>query len=494
VDQEEFLEITHKIKDMAKKRIKITESQLRLLEDIENVDKTKKLRITEAQYQRLFNNDKQQLAEGFEMAGDFIQFAGELINLLKMMLTNPSQEGLSPFWQKIGVTWGDMMTLLSSFGIITVGAYGAHGAKKIQKVNKRGIIRKLKALYNEFCENPRYDLSNGKVINYDKQNQEEGIIGLGTDIEMTENGNYPPGASDDPFAPYNREDEPEKPMIDSHFNLIKEVYDGEGSFLYFLGDMDDKYVVIVSKNSATFEDECGHGVDADCVISKLTRMDSNGELEIGDCGYDCGSHLIHRLTEEMKGYIMEYHATNEEARRELQEVMMVEETTTTGASSGSFEAPLGGSSPIKRKMHPSDELNEEPIDEVTDSSSSGAYEQPKIWAKDPKLSRFSNDPMYPEGEIVEGEEKVQRYVLNLGEVYVYGKNDQEAKAEAKSLIKLINSHFNEADANPKSLHKQGNLGSGEKAKEVDLFERVAKKTGKTVAEVKQIIKKNTNKE
>lgn len=474
---------------MANKRIKITESQLRLLESIGNLDNTKKLKITEAQYQRLFAENKEVLTEGGILSIEFAQFAAEMISLLKDALSNPSQDGLSPFWVKIGVNWGDMMTLLSTAGIIVTTTYGVHGAKRIKSVNRTGIIRKLKALYNEFSENPRYNLKTGEVINYDETPKDEGMVMLGNDMEMSEN--YPEGASDDPFAPFNQDDAEER-RYEGSFVLVDEVYDGNGYHLFFIGNKDngsEKYVAIVNKKSAQFQSTCGNDVNGDCVVAHLNNMEAHGDLEIGDCGYDCGSHLIHRIDEEMKGYIMEYHADDENVRRELEQLLMVNETTTAGASSGSFEAPLGGSSPIKRQIRPSDGVNE-----VTDSGSTGSYEQPKIWAKNPKLSRFSKDPMYPEGEILEGEERTNRYVLNLGEVYVYGKNDAEAKAEANNLIKVINQQFGEADAAAKSLHRQGNLKSGAKPEEVDLYESVAKKTGRTVEEVRDIIKKNANKE
>jgi hypothetical protein len=80
----------------------------------------------------------------------------------------------------------------------------------------------------------------------------------------------------------------------------------------------------------------------------------------------------------------------------------LEETTTTGGVGGSFEAPMSGSGPQRKfKNYPDDELNEENIDETTSTGdASGAYVQPKIWAKDPNNSRFSNDPMYPDGKII----------------------------------------------------------------------------------------------
>jgi hypothetical protein len=85
----------------------------------------------------------------------------------------------------------------------------------------------------------------------------------------------------------------------------------------------------------------------------------------------------------------------------------LEETTTAGGVGGSFETPMRGASPQNKfKNYPDDELNEDNIDETTSTGdASGAYVQPKIWAKDPNNSRFSNDPMYPEGKIIKKNNK-----------------------------------------------------------------------------------------
>jgi len=432
------------------KRIKITENQLKLLKNIETMDTTKRIKITESQYERLFNKKTEKpLQEDGGIAFEFLTFANEAINFLKELMSNQSQAGLSPFWKQIGVTWGDLITMFSDCGIIATGGYGAvEGGKKVMQIRKKGLIPALKKVYNILIEE-RYG-KNGEIMNQDE------TVMLGNDMEMSED--YPVGASDDPNAPYNQDDNRGNPKGDEIFSLLKEIDDRSGYTLLFLTDNQQTFVTIYNDKSTMYEDYCGAGTHSGCVLEKLNYLASNDQLEVGECGYDCGSHYIHDLNEDMKNYIMEYHANDEYVRAELGKIFTVGESTMAAGSSGAFEAPMG-SQPIKKNL-PSSELNEDDIDESTVSGdATGAYVTPKIWAKNPKLSRFSNDPMYPEGEIVaENGEKFKRYVLNLGEVYIIARDDAEAKTESKKLINLINAKFPEADASANGLHQKASFG------------------------------------
>lgn len=464
------------------KRIKITERQVKLLESVAKMSNTNKIKITESQYNRLFN--EQVVTEDIGITTTFIEFAEHGIQFLKDITNDPSTAGLDPFWVKRGFDRGKFLKSLIDAGVLIVGTYAAaEGTRKIFKIRKMNIIMVLKKIYNMFQKEDRYDNKTGEINDKFKEPkpQEEAVF-LGTDMELEEDGGYPEGASDDPNAPFNREEHRNPKANAEHFEFVDEVNDGEAHRLLFLKDGEATYVVIYTQSSSMFEEFCSAHTNMTCIMENLNYLSENNQLEIGDCGYDCGSHMIHILNDEMKDYIMEYHARGEGLREKYANIFGLNETTTAGASSGAFEAPLGAD-PIKRTNFPSDEL-----DEVTATgTSSGAYETPKIWAKDPKLSRFSKKPMYPTGTIVEDQgEKVVKYVLNLGEVYVLGKDDAEAKKEANAIVKLINKHFGEAWASAKSLHQ--------KDREVDIYENVAKQTGKTIAEVKEIIKKKENKE
>lgn len=422
------------------KRIKITESQVKLLQSIAEGKLDKKIKITESQYKRLFENenDAKTLQEDGSIAVEFLSFANEAINYLKELLTDPSTAGMSPFWIKMGVTRGELYSTLADAGIIVAAGNAAiEGGKKLVKVRKKNLIMLLKKVYNEFSEKPRYDNTTGEVMG-DKQDE---AIFLGGDMELSED--YPEGASDDPTAPYNQ-DHHEYPTSDNEdFKYVKEIFDGQNHTLLFLNDGESDFVVIYTKQSSEFEEFCGTQTNADCVIHMINTLASNDNLEIGECGYDCGSHIIHDLDEEMKSYIMEYHADDMGVRKEFMKLFNLGESTMAAGSSGAFEGPLNGSNagPIKKTIYPSDELNEDEIDETTTTgASSGAYVQPKIWAKDPKNSRFSKDTMYPGGEIVaEGDgEQQKRYAVEFkGEAYVFAGDDKKAKRLAQALVKHI---------------------------------------------------------
>lgn len=375
------------------KRIKLTESQIKLLASLNERKQNKKVRITESQFNRLFKG-KENIQEDGGLGVEFLTFAQETIMFMKGILTDPSQAGLSPFWVKLGVTRGELFSTMVDLGIITAGTVAAgNGVKKVMNIKKKGLIRALKRMYNMFCENPRYDIKTGKVINQDKT-QDEGTVFLGNDMELEENGNLPPGAEHDSNAPWNKEDRV-NPQAGEHFDVIDEITDNSGYNLLFLKDELGKYVVIYKTSSVYFEDFCGPHAEMGCVLEKL-----NHQVEVGEIDED----VLEELTPEMVEFILDMHVSDsDELTQKVRQIAGLNEVTTT-ASSGAFEGPFGDG-PIKKKIHPSDGLNEseegEEIDEATDTSSSGSYEQPQIWAKDPKNSRFSHDPMYPDGTIVE---------------------------------------------------------------------------------------------
>jgi hypothetical protein len=79
------------------------------------------------------------------LAVELIEFAQNVVDFLKDIITDSSSAGLSPFWQKLGVTRGELISTLLDLGIIT--AVSVKGVKNY-KVYRNKLIRGIKELYN----------------------------------------------------------------------------------------------------------------------------------------------------------------------------------------------------------------------------------------------------------------------------------------------------------------------------------------------------------
>lgn len=149
------------------KRIKLTEVQIEMLQRNDVIKPNKVIKISEDQYNRLFNTINESISEDVSTAISTAEFLVHFKELIKHLITNPSQRGLDPFWIKLGVTWGDITTLFSSMGLITITYLG--GDELIKLAPKKEFLSKLgkvglKRLYNILIEK-RYDMKDGgKVI------------------------------------------------------------------------------------------------------------------------------------------------------------------------------------------------------------------------------------------------------------------------------------------------------------------------------------------
>jgi hypothetical protein len=178
------------------------------------------------------------------------------------------------------------------------------------------------------------------------------------------------------------------------------------------------------------------------------------------------------------------------------------EETTGASSSGAFVAPMGAPI-IKRTLATENDVpkitmfsdeagieakhkeEDESIDEETTAASSGSYVSPKVWAKTKKDMKFGKKPMYPHGKIVESE--------NIEETE--GKT-QYPDGEMVTFDKCVTPGHNDVNINGgcsvgavdgvvKLKKTKGSVISKDA-----LYYEVAKKTGRTIEEVVEILKRN----
>lgn len=129
---------------------------------------------------------------------------------------------------------------------------------------------------------------------------------------------------------------------------------------------------------------------------------------------------------------------------------------TSAASSGAFLAPMG-SKPIKREL----EETTNTVPSSPSSSSTGAYVQPAIWAKDKKNWKGDKKTQYPNGELVTFDDCTK---LNNN------KAAQNGKCSTGAVDSVVKTKKTKGSVISKSM-----------------YEQIAEKTGRTVEDVKRII-------
>lgn len=455
------------------KKIKITERQNKLINNI----KKGGIKISESQYKRIFENNINE-----SIIVEFLTFANEIITNLREILTDPSNVGLDPIWKRLGINRGQLYSAMIDCGIIVATVVNG---KEIYKLTKKLQIRSLKLVYN-IVYGKRYDISNGNVVD---EPQDESV-GFGSDFEpeMTED-NYPAGAEFDDNAPWNDDGDGYPEGDGNFFSYIDEVIDGKYRVL-FLNGKEGKYVSIYRVDSHLYSDYC-NTVDNDCVIKKINTLEINDKLDLSDNDFDPDKY-VNLLNQDSIDYIMQFHINDEGSKERLEAVLNdLSETTAAAGSSGSYVGALNNENPIKKTnmRNPSEEMGETTMS----AGSNGMYVQPQIWAKDPKNSKFSKDPMYPNGEIVaEGGDKLNRYILDLNEAYVYANSDEEAVKAGEEFIRTVKGEFPESHIEIVDIYESPK--DGKEARKINkgtgsVYEKVAKETGRTISEVIDIINK-----
>jgi hypothetical protein len=135
---------------------------------------------------------------------------------------------------------------------------------------------------------------------------------------------------------------------------------------------------------------------------------------------------------------------------------------TSAASSGAFLAPMGTDT-IKRELD--ETVTTAPS--APNSSSTGAYVQPAIWAKDKKNWKGDKKTQYPNGELVTFDDCTK---LNNN------KKAQNGKCSTGAVDSVVKTKKTKGSVISKSM-----------------YEQIAEKTGRTVEDVKRIIETRLNK-
>ena len=438
--------------------------------------------------------------------------------LIHNIWLNPSQHGLSPFFKQNGITWGDITTYLTSVGILGIAAGGARKlrnffktkfnsnqdiAKEQKKEDVEKIVDKItndpEAPWNKntsqsnqpnttapvFNANrfkpatktsdaeraslmPYLDPNNTEMAfkkedpeytNRSTSNNPEDLMPYldpnntemafkntdeTFDIKTDSVGNYPEGTENNPRAPYNQSGP------DLEHSKAKQIFKpvGMNKEIILLNGPDGLYVFDYENISREDLPNSAYELNEDDLAQYVNEKFKRISKGVGLEGFNNGAELV-KMDEKLREQLAKFYNKDKKFVHLLNRV----EEVTGAASSGAFTGSLGGSensTKIEKKNTPANALisdeeeflgkkieEDTPLEETTtaaggtpQSSSTGQYTQPAIWAKNKKNWKGAAKPEYPNGKIV----------------------DKDAKSD-----------------------------------NVSLFETIAKKTGKTVEEVKNII-------
>jgi hypothetical protein len=525
------------------RKIKLTESQVLMLKAL---DRPKKLKITENQLIKI--KEQIRLDESIieeSVTFDLLTYAQQLIIFIKSLLSDQSENGLSTIFVKLGISRGELLGLLSDFGIITLASAGAI------HVIRKNIIGNVKRLSQFLKEKEGQNTS-------DETNTTQ-------DVAVDEEYDEPNGASTDPRNPaLQSNDEPARKPIKIEFKLVGNnneiaILEDNNSFYFFYFEHLDK---------SEFMDGQGN-IDDYSIEYFINSNLKNIKIGEGIDAYESGNYDLVKIDSAVKSEIL-----NTWKSAKLSEILLsikdnnVDEMTSAGGSSGAFVGALDNSNSeeisednieeakpsklnqkdyrfyvvdrkikkiyggntyredandLKREIlgqFPEKELgvytlsfllsnklnpinpndnnswanpSEGGLDESTTAAgSSGSYVQPKIWAKDKNnINPILRRPMFPGGKITDIGKKNENDVEGINEDAFNKSQYPDGKMVGFNDCVKYNNKPNNGGCSDGAVDNVVKTKTSVIKPEINesLYLEVAKKTGKTIDEVKTILSK-----
>jgi hypothetical protein len=403
---------------------------------------------------------------------------------------NPSQKGLDKFFIENGITWGDIISFLTSVGVVAAVGGGLYkvtnffkrkftGDKQKDIQLKMDDIEKMTRMVEKDPESPwqkKLRLQGNNDSGYEATPKSVNLAGRNAipsdphpsiiKKNMEEISNYPTGSDNDPSAPWNQDSsDVQVSTADKIFKPIVMNYEiallngPDGMYVFYYDDI-DRSNLPNAKYDLTIEDL------ADYVNENLGTIKRGDGME----GWNSGAELI-KLDEPLKEELLKLYSKDKNLTSALQRL----EEMTSAASSGAFTGPFGGT-PSEKKVKPEYTPSEQ-ISEMTSanggsgevgSTTTGQYVQPAIWANGKKNWKAAKKTQYPGGEMVDLDSCTK---LNNN------KAAQNGKCSTGAADGVVKTHKTKQSVISKSI-----------------YEEVAKRTGKTIEEVEKIINSKLNKD
>lgn len=500
------------------KKIRISERQANILKNMgEDVPKNKSLKITEAQYNKILEMESMDLKTEDTIAG--VKMPANKVP--SKAVNNAFESGLDKGVKKdIGKLYEEFINEL--YGVNEGGASNTYESL-IKLMEVAGLIENNKIKKEKF-NNDKTRVK--EVISHGLNEMMNGgshyKVMETIENKLNEYGGYPAGAENDSSAPWNQPDmEPEtdeeylKPS-EYPFEMLHYNEENDG-FALFKKDGNLFVHIAMEHDGEILNDFCSdvNGIDAECINNYINYVATQGDLQIGLNPF---KDILAIVRPENKDEILKYYGDD----KKLVSILNGVDEVTTAASSGSFEAPLTMGSKFRSNVP-------EELDEVTTTTSVGgdsgtfAYDAPAgnnsdFWTKGNKLNKKMNENMVGQSE------DRNKYTILMDMYKKANPNNKlvlkpKLMAAAKKLgISLDLSEDAQKDTqypgggfvdfddcvklNNNKVAQNGGCNQGDSgvvkvkgssnsvvAKE-NVYEAIAKRTGKTVDEVKTIISKS----
>lgn len=435
------------------KKIKITEAQANMLKGMGDTPKNKLLKVTESQYQKILEME----AKGLQTEDELVGVSMPKNKVPSNAVTKNFSKGLDKGVKKqIGKLYEDFLSELYSLNEDGVNTYESliklmevAGLIENRKI-KKGKFNNDKERVKEVMTTGLYEMSQG-ASHYKVMETIEN--------KLSESG-YPAGAEFDSNAPWNEpdyEDEPGEEFLEASSYPFKMVhYNPENDGLALFTKDGELFVHISAYHDGELLQDFCHdpsGADADCINNMVNFLAVEGKIKIGLNPF---KDILAVVRPENKDEILKYYGNDEKLMSILNGLA---ETSLGGmAAAGSpmpiFDAPAfgGGDKDFNEKGN----------------------QQNKRMKKDGTVGTVGNVPIkenaqkdtqYPGGGFVELDDCTK---LNNNKVAQDGGCSQGAVDNVVTTKTSANSVV---------------------AKE-NVYEAVAKKTGKTIDEVRAIINKS----
>jgi hypothetical protein len=498
------------------KKIKITEAQAKMLKEMDSsVIKGKILKVSESQYKMIQEMEKLEMANEDMLAGVSVPQSSLPSNKVTKNFSKSLDKGVG---KEIGKLYEDFINEV--YGLNEGGE--SKYEKLISLMEAAGLIENSRLKKDKFGGN-KAKVKNVMCHGLNEMEQGASDYNVMEAIEGRINEYESHWDTDD--APWNEKDDASPVEVDQCIRAtqfpLKMIYsnpDEDGVAVFSMGN--EIYIHFSANLSDEDNEYCGAGSieDADSERSNNFINDaySAGKLKIGNNPF---KHILSIITPMNIRKIEKYYG-NDKAL--MKAIGKMDETTSAG-SSGSFVAPLAGSGKFDSNVP--DELQEtSTTTSVGGDSGSFAYDAPvgdggDFWTAGNKQNKKMN-----EGDSDEERDARFRYTSLLQR---WKKSDKHERADMKDRLlaaaKVIGitldlnenamgdtqypgGEFVKLDdctkLNNNKVAQNGGCSQGDSgvvktnktkgsviAKE-SVFAEVARRTGKTIKEVKEIIQKN----
>jgi len=425
------------------------------------------------------------------------EFHQAIHNFIQNIWMNPSQKGLDRVFVQNGVTWGDITSYLTSIGVLAVAGAGMYKVKNFFKTRfspdqkeamaqKMEDIEKITKMVEKDPEAP-WNNSSDKETTYQRKQrmQAKPESGFKAEPKPFNPNRFKPGLEETEEDEYTYDKDYYNDKETQYTSKAPKVFKGigMGRELAILSGPDGNYIFDYSNfgrddlPNANYELELEDIVD---FVNDNYKDQSKIRMGSGLQSFETGDDLV-KLDDELKAELSALYSKDVKFIALLNKI----DEMTSSSSSGAFVGPMGGASHnknITRGYTPAKEINkiinnedevygnkieEEVIDETTTASSSGQYVGPAIWAKDDANWAASKKTQYPNGEMVKFDPCTR---LNNN------KKAQNGGCSQGAANNVVKTHKTKDSVISKNI-----------------YETIAKKTGKTVAEVKKIIESRKGK-